>query len=338
MFAKQLPKILEGLGIKLDGDGKFTLNPLKKFEEGALGGKRITGMARGAAVGMMGAASGAGIGRAFSGAYRGFKDGKGWKETGKSEKEMNRKMRQAKLDGSNFGGRMSARFSNALGIPSQSENIEGRIHKIDERVKDLDNSMDPSKKRKEEKKLYTDAISAMQTRAVEKIKEGKAGELSDRYNAAQARVKTIEAQLENAVKSGANPAAISALEGQLASAQTNAAKIIDDLKFEYIDANMSGDAATRTAVFGSATGGDKTLTSLTETMEKYYTTYSGSHTSMELGDARTLDKALGTVKGEMAAIDRDNAKIEKQKRDLEASKKELYEKQRKAKANETAIK
>lgn len=30
MFAKQLPKILEGLGIKLDGDGKFTLNPLKK--------------------------------------------------------------------------------------------------------------------------------------------------------------------------------------------------------------------------------------------------------------------------------------------------------------------
>lgn len=39
MFVKQMPKILENLGIKLDGDGKFNLNPLKKIEEGALGGK-----------------------------------------------------------------------------------------------------------------------------------------------------------------------------------------------------------------------------------------------------------------------------------------------------------
>jgi len=39
MFAKQLPKLLEGLGIKLDGAGKFTLNPLKKLENEALGGK-----------------------------------------------------------------------------------------------------------------------------------------------------------------------------------------------------------------------------------------------------------------------------------------------------------
>ena len=38
MFAKQLPKILEGLGIKLDGDGKFFLNPLRKMEKEALGG------------------------------------------------------------------------------------------------------------------------------------------------------------------------------------------------------------------------------------------------------------------------------------------------------------
>lgn len=49
MFAKQLPKILEGLGIKLDGDGKFTLNPFKKFEDEALGGKQIVGGAKGLA-------------------------------------------------------------------------------------------------------------------------------------------------------------------------------------------------------------------------------------------------------------------------------------------------
>ena len=38
MFAKQFPKILEGLGVKLDGGGKFTLNPLKKVSEEAIGG------------------------------------------------------------------------------------------------------------------------------------------------------------------------------------------------------------------------------------------------------------------------------------------------------------
>lgn len=41
MFAKQLPKILEGLGIKLDGDGKFSLNPLRKMENNMLGGKAL---------------------------------------------------------------------------------------------------------------------------------------------------------------------------------------------------------------------------------------------------------------------------------------------------------
>ena len=38
MFAKQFPKILENLGIKLDGGGKFTLNPLKKAQNDMLGG------------------------------------------------------------------------------------------------------------------------------------------------------------------------------------------------------------------------------------------------------------------------------------------------------------
>jgi len=55
MFAKQLPKMLEGLGIKLDGDGKFFLNPLKKFSEQALGGKQILGMG---AAGLAGGAAG----------------------------------------------------------------------------------------------------------------------------------------------------------------------------------------------------------------------------------------------------------------------------------------
>lgn len=56
MFAKQLPKILEGLGLKLDGG--FQLNPIKKFEDQALGGKKIVGFSKGlAGAGLAGAAA-----------------------------------------------------------------------------------------------------------------------------------------------------------------------------------------------------------------------------------------------------------------------------------------
>ena len=41
MFVKQMPKILENLGFKLDGG--FNLNPLKKLEDGMIGGKQIIG-------------------------------------------------------------------------------------------------------------------------------------------------------------------------------------------------------------------------------------------------------------------------------------------------------
>lgn len=71
MFVKQLPKILENMGIKLDGDGKFTLNPLKKFAEGAVGGKQI--LAAGAA-GLAGAAA---LGANGLGAIQNFRNSKG---------------------------------------------------------------------------------------------------------------------------------------------------------------------------------------------------------------------------------------------------------------------
>ncbi len=57
MFAKQVPKLLEDFfGIKMDG---MALNPLKKFQEQALFGKQISGVASGLAVG--GLATGAGL-------------------------------------------------------------------------------------------------------------------------------------------------------------------------------------------------------------------------------------------------------------------------------------
>lgn len=92
MFAKQLPKILEGLGIKLDGG--FQLNPLKKIEKDAIGGKALSkaagvpfkyagragkGLAAAGLVGGAAVVTGQGLrgmGKAFGGALKGEKFGK----------------------------------------------------------------------------------------------------------------------------------------------------------------------------------------------------------------------------------------------------------------------
>lgn len=179
MFAKQLPKMLEGLGIKLDGDGKFTLNPLKKFEEGAFAGKNITGMARGAMVGTAGMLSGVGAGRAFSGAWRGLTSGKGWKETGKAEAEMNRKMRQAKLDGSTFGGRMGARFAATTGFRNATEVIADKKSDLEksqrinnDKIKSIEDKIAPTKKSIADQKKFSDAVKSMEDRAKGEIENG----------------------------------------------------------------------------------------------------------------------------------------------------------------------
>ena len=202
MFAKQLPNILKGLGIKLDGDGKFTLNPLKKFEEEALGGKRITGAARGFMVGTAGAFTGAGVGRMFTGAIRGATAGKGWKETGKAEREMNTRMRNAIANGSTFGGRLASRTAAAFGLPTGAEFAQERVKKLEGKKKDLDNrkqslelQKNQEKKEKQDKydsysKLYEsgDNVFKLAKAAVEKGK-GKAGA---KLKAAEDNFKTIE--------------------------------------------------------------------------------------------------------------------------------------------------
>ena len=154
MFVKQLPKILEGLGIKLDGDGKFTLNPLKKITEGVPGAKKMLGLAGAAgAAGLAGAvnfgsryfdknnwlnkdgkqtvgstlkgffrAQGSAIAGATSAAYRGF--GKAMKDEGFGKtfsnsygEAMFAKLQREDLrrKGSTLGGRMAADFARHTG-------------------------------------------------------------------------------------------------------------------------------------------------------------------------------------------------------------------------------
>lgn len=365
MFAKQLPEILKGLGIKLDGDGKFFLNPLKKFEEQAAGGKNITGLARGAMVGTAGALSGAGIGRGLSGAWRGMTSGKGWKETGKAEAEMNRKMRQASLDGSTFGGRLGARMSGYMGLPSSSERIESRIHGIDEDIKKLDNEMAPSKKRAEEKKLYTSAVDAMEKRAISKIENGEAGVLSKTYRQKQAHIESLKAQLDQESRN-ATPDSnkIRQIEEEIANAENDSRNYLNDTAMRaYIDANTKGSFKevkkdkdgnvvetleySAEDIFGTKDDGtaksDAALTSMTEKMETIVDTYGSSHENMikitdEGKSTKDIHGAMGATKGEITAIENANEENENKKRIKTEEKQSLYERQRKAKADESAVK
>lgn len=113
MFAKELPKILEGLGIKLDGGGKFTLNPLKKIENDAIGGKHIAkgakmatrpvkGLATAGLVGASALVTGQGfrgLGRAFSGAMKGEKFGKNFSGSYSAARARKKQVQQMRLDG-----------------------------------------------------------------------------------------------------------------------------------------------------------------------------------------------------------------------------------------------
>lgn len=112
MFAKQLPKILEDFGLKMDGG--FSLNPLKKVEEQALGGKRLTGalgamtaagadrMARMATAGSL-----KGAGRALLGAPtgllgaagRGAIANKGFSGGMSAQANVNRRLRESRIKG-----------------------------------------------------------------------------------------------------------------------------------------------------------------------------------------------------------------------------------------------
>jgi hypothetical protein len=389
MFAKQLPKMLEGLGIKLDGGGKFTLNPLKKFEEGALGGKNITGMARGALVGTAGMLTGAGVGAGLSGAWRGLTSGKGWKETGKATAEMNRKMRQAKLDGSTFGGRLGSRFAAATGIMSQSENIAEKKNDIektqrqyDNDIKSIEDKISPTKTKIANQKRFSDAVKSMETRAKDEIQNGnswvgkeykirKKNEEFMENNIGKAMEKTWEQRDVDYAEYRRNKAEkelkIAQAKGD-AEAIRRTQKSLDEAKLRKKMAednlnktttiNITADEAAWASsmvddwltdegmktYMTDATSGvidDATFRNMRATAETAATAV-----DVELSkDGSKMHGQLGASKGEIGDLERsifaDEQEIEKiklKKAKLGDDLRELTERERRAKADETAIK
>lgn len=185
MFAKQMPKILEGLGIKMDSGG-FTLNPLKKVEKDALGGKQLVGGAKGLAAGTMigaaGALTGAGGTRLLSGAFGGLKSGLQGKKFGEVRKDQvarNAEMRRAIASGSSLHERIGARTSSYFGTPGRLGEIEhqkmdkqNRIDNLTAQKKGRSGKIMDIKRAIEGEKSMQGAISSMEKRATDKIKNG----------------------------------------------------------------------------------------------------------------------------------------------------------------------
>lgn len=223
IFVKKLPGILKEV-FNFKGEGKFNFNPLKKIEEEAFGGKRLTGLAAGAAIGAAGMATGAGLGRGLSGAWQGFMGNKGWSDTLKDQRGRNATMRTSLLDGSTFGGRMRTRISDIAGTG-------GELARIEHEKKQVQNAIDEEKNRKEaiesqiapkrteisRGKATASAISAMQDRAYNKLLEGKGSAGAD-Y---QQRVREQE-RLKTKADALAAKAGQTGLDSDIAAAQAAA--------------------------------------------------------------------------------------------------------------------
>jgi len=353
MFAKQFTKILEGLGIKLDGDGKFTLNPLKKFEEEAIGGKRITGAARGFLSGTAGAFTGAGIGAGLVGAWRGAKGGKGWSETGKAMAAYNKNMRQAKQDGSTFLGRAGARIAAATGLRGASENIDSKVNNINnevkerqDRVKNIELEREQRKNVEKEKvrkaQMQVKSMGDAKTTFIEKMKDG-TGAVGKEYLAAKRESELIGDKLGQKLT-------WTDAKGTVHTDEVVTQKHIDDAKKYLFDLEQDGWKKLVDEQLASPGLDAKLQTKLDVVISDYATAHGVSEADARaaITSGAALNGFLGMAAGDVGraeaaqrAIDEEyysTIEAEKKKIDeLEERARNLSEQQRRNKANENAI-
>lgn len=320
IFAKQLPKIIEDIfGVKLDG--KFQLNPFKKIEEEALGGKRLTGLAAGTAIGLAG-------GRPIGGALSGFMGNKGFSDTLKTQRDKNAALRAAKLDGSTPLGRAGARFSNTLGlggemhqIAKEKDAIATKQKNYDTEIKNIEDRIAPVKKQIAEQKKFGDSVKSMETRAKEEIQNGNGGNIGRQY----LQYKAEYERLKN------DPTATAAA---IANAEADMHKYLNDTGMkQYMTEAAAGS-------FSDGTD-DKTFTNMYSTAQQ-----AGAGIGVTLGtDGATMHGQFGAAKGQIGTLERSIYEEEQAIEATKVSKAELGEELRaiekrevKAKANQSAIK
>lgn len=247
MFAKQVPKLIEDItGIKLSG--KFELNPLKKFEDNALGGKRITSAAAGLVTGgIAGAVAGHGIGRVgrfisggLGGAGRGFVGGQGIRATRDDLTRRRHAMEKAIANGSTFGGRRLEGFQHAIGLDTELDRINRREDALTREEAQIANNQAAQRAIMSGNTKIADTIKKMEDRAKERIINGQAGVDSDTYLRMQEGINNLKSQRDAANAAGDTTRA-NALTSQIVSeTQRLNDWLEDDAINNYIDSGADG--------------------------------------------------------------------------------------------------
>lgn len=200
--AKKIPELVEkATGIKMSGE--LELNPFKALKEnagvslGLAGVNKGLGLATGLGMGVIGAATGAGAGRILAGAYQGLKN-KNAMEVQKNMVEGNRRLRNARSDGSTLGGRMEAWATNLFGnqgalgrIEDEKVREENNIHQLENQKTSIENDIRDRRSAIQNRQEVISAIDKIKDRAYNKVKEGA------QYQNSMARVEALRARAEN---------------------------------------------------------------------------------------------------------------------------------------------
>ena len=183
--AGKIPELIEkATGIKMSGE--IQLNPLKTLNE-----NRGLGLAAGVGIGTVGWLTGGGFGRVLSGAYKGLTSST-VSDVQKQMVEGNRVMRNARSDGSNFFGRVGARFTNLIGsqgalgrVEDEKVREENNIHQLENEKMNIENNIRGVRDEISQRQAVQTAISKIKDRASSKARE------SDEY---VARMNEVEAK------------------------------------------------------------------------------------------------------------------------------------------------
>lgn len=234
IFVKKLPEIIkDALGVDLGG--KLELNPLKKLENEAFGGKAITGAAAGAVVGGVGNAASriqeegvkgllkspfSLVSGAVRGASHGVVENKGLKEQAKRQADMNRKIREARLNGTTFGGRKLDKLASSFGAETPAERFDRMSKSADAKLQFNQTNLDFAKNTR------SGILDELRTKSSDDIKKyDKNG--TNTWENAQNRLRAADAAYQAAQQSG-NASAI-------ATARDNLAKAEDDVFKDILD-------------------------------------------------------------------------------------------------------
>ena len=179
MFAKNFTKILEELGVKLDGG--FQLNPIKKFNEQALGGKRITGAAGALAAGTVDRAARlatspwpqklAALNPFTAGGQliRGFAGNGGFSGGMKAQANVNRRLRDSRVKGLSSTAAYLDYFGSKFGLDDatlerRGSRIRGNKDRIDQAEREVEEANRERNLRISELKQATAPAKEVQTR------------------------------------------------------------------------------------------------------------------------------------------------------------------------------